>query len=104
MQAIRLVGRWRIKDERCPHREAVAPTTIRSAKRLPAQKESKMIMEQLVTTEELATRMRVNPSTAWRWCLDDVGPPYLRAGTVYRYPISAVEAWIVASVRHSIAT
>jgi excisionase family DNA binding protein len=51
-----------------------------------------MIMEQLLTTEELAKRMRVNPSTVRRWRLDDVGPPYLRVGTVYRYPVSAVEA------------
>jgi excisionase family DNA binding protein len=81
-----------------------APTTVRSAKRLPAEKESKMIMEQLLTTEELAKRMRVNPSTVRRWRLDDVGPPYLRVGTVYRYPISAVEAWIAESVRGSIAS
>jgi excisionase family DNA binding protein len=63
-----------------------------------------MIMEQLLTTEELAKRMRVNPSTVRRWRLDDVGPRYLRVGTVYRYPISAVEAWIAESVRGSIAS
>jgi excisionase family DNA binding protein len=63
-----------------------------------------MIMEQLLTTEELAKRMRVNPSTVRRWRLDDVGPPYLRVGTVCRYPISAVEAWIAESVRGNIAS
>jgi excisionase family DNA binding protein len=63
-----------------------------------------MIMEQLLTTEELAKRMRVHPSTVRRWRLDDVGPPYLRVGTVYRYPISAVEAWIAENVRGSIAS
>ncbi len=63
-----------------------------------------MIMEQLLTTEELAKRMRVNPSTVRRWRLDDVGPPYLRVGTVYRYPIGAVEAWIAGSVRGNIAS
>jgi excisionase family DNA binding protein len=61
-------------------------------------------MEELLTTEELAARLRVNPSTIRRWRLDDVGPPYLRVGTVYRYPISAVEAWIADSVRCSIAS
>jgi hypothetical protein len=45
-----------------------------------------------------------NPSTVRRWRLDDVGPPYLRVGTVYRYPIGAVEAWIAESVRGSIAS
>ena len=63
-----------------------------------------MIMEQLLTTEELAKRMRVSPSTVRRWRLDDVGPPYLRVGTVYRDPVSAVEAWIAESVRGSIAS
>jgi excisionase family DNA binding protein len=63
-----------------------------------------MIMEQLLTTEELAKRMRVNPSTVRRWRLDDAGPPYLRVGTVYRYPVSAVEAWIAESVRGSIVS
>jgi hypothetical protein len=31
-------------------------------------------------------------------------PSYLRVGTVYRYPVSAVEAWIAESVRGSIAS
>jgi excisionase family DNA binding protein len=86
-------GRPRTPDHRSMREEA--PDT---------QKESKMIMEQLLTTEELAKRMRVNPSTVRRWRQDDVGPPYLRVGTVYRYPISAVEAWIAESVRGSIAS
>jgi excisionase family DNA binding protein len=63
-----------------------------------------MIMEELLSTEELAKRMRVNPSMVRRWRLADVGPPYLRVGTVYLYPISAVQAWIAKSVRGSIAS
>ena len=63
-----------------------------------------MIMEQLLTTGELARRLRVNPSTVRRWRLDDVGPRYLRVGTVYRYPDSAIEDWIAESVRSSIAS
>ena len=62
------------------------------------------MMDQLLTTEELATRLRVNPSTIRRWRLDDVGPPYLRVGTVYRYPVSALETWIAESIRGSIAS
>jgi excisionase family DNA binding protein len=61
-------------------------------------------MDQLLTTEELATRLRVNPSTIRRWRLDDVGPPYLRIGTVYRYPLSALETWMAESLRGSIAS
>jgi excisionase family DNA binding protein len=63
-----------------------------------------MIMEPLLTTGELAKRLRVNPSTVRRWRLDDVGPRYLRVGTVYRYPASAIEDWIAESVRGSIAS
>jgi len=62
------------------------------------------MMDQLLTTEELATRLRVNPSTIRRWRLDDVGPPYLRIGTVYRYPLSALETWMAESLRGSIAS
>jgi len=62
------------------------------------------MMDQLLTTQELATRLRVNPSTIRRWRLDDVGPPYLRIGTVYRYPVSALETWMAESVRGSIAS
>jgi len=62
------------------------------------------MMDQLLTTEELATRLRVNPSTIRRWRLDDVGPPYFRVGTVYRYPVSALETWMAESVRGSIAS
>ena len=61
-------------------------------------------MDQLLTTDELAKRLRVNPSTVRRWRLDDVGPGYVRVGSVYRYPVSAVEAWIAESVRESIAS
>ncbi|WP_425562487.1 helix-turn-helix transcriptional regulator [Microlunatus ginsengisoli] len=61
-------------------------------------------MEELWTTEELARYMRVNPSTIRRWRLDDVGPRFVRVGTVYRYPVSAVEAWMADRVRSSLAS
>ena len=58
----------------------------------------------LLTTSEVATRLRVNPSTVRRWRLDDVGPRYLRVGGIYRYPAGDLEEWISESVRHSIAS
>ena len=61
-------------------------------------------MEQLFTTEELAKELRVNPSTIRRWRLDDVGPRFVQVGTVYRYPVSAVEEWIAERVRNSLAS
>jgi excisionase family DNA binding protein len=58
----------------------------------------------LLTTSEVATRLRVNPSTVRRWRLDDVGPRYLRVGGIHRYPAGDLEEWISESVRHSIAS
>ena len=58
----------------------------------------------LLTTSEVAVRLRVNPSTVRRWRLDDVGPRYLRVGGIYRYPADQLEEWISESVRHSIAS
>jgi excisionase family DNA binding protein len=58
----------------------------------------------LLTTGEVATRLRVNPSTVRRWRLDDVGPRYLRVGGIYRYRAGDLEEWICESVRHSIAS
>jgi transcriptional regulator with XRE-family HTH domain len=37
--------------------------------------EGRRMMEELLTTEELAERLRVNPSTIRRWRLDDVVLP-----------------------------
>jgi Helix-turn-helix domain len=58
----------------------------------------------LLTTSEVATRLRVNPSAVPRWRLDDVGPRYLRVGGIYRSPAGDLEEWISESVRHSIAS
>jgi excisionase family DNA binding protein len=57
----------------------------------------------LLTTEEVASRLRVNPCTIRRWRLDDVGPKFLKVGNIYRYPVDELEAWIAESVRTSLA-
>jgi excisionase family DNA binding protein len=59
---------------------------------------------QLLTTEEVANRLRVNPCTVRRWRLDDVGPKFLKVGNIYRYPADELEAWIAESVRTSLAS
>lgn len=59
---------------------------------------------QLLTTEEVAKRLRVNPCTVRRWRLDDVGPRFLKVGNIYRYPAEELEAWITESVRTSLAS
>ena len=57
-----------------------------------------------LTTEEVATRLRVNPCTIRRWRLDDVGPRFLKVGNIYRYPADELETWIAESVRTSLAS
>lgn len=58
----------------------------------------------LMTTEEVASRLRVNPCTIRHWRLDDVGPKFLKVGNIYRYPADELEAWISDSVRSSLAS
>ena len=58
----------------------------------------------LLTTEEVAQRLRVNPCTVRRWRLDEVGPRFLHVGSVYRYPLGELEAWIAERVRTSLAS
>jgi excisionase family DNA binding protein len=52
----------------------------------------------LLTTEEVAERFRVNASTVRRWRLDGVGPRHVRIGSVYRYPRALLDEWIRANV------
>ena len=65
---------------------------------------NELTFPQLLTTEEVAERLRVNPCTVRRWRLDDVGPRFLKVGTIYRYPANELEAWIGESVRTSLAS
>lgn len=51
-----------------------------------------MSSQQLLTTREVAERLRVNSCTVRRWRLDDVGPRFLKVGLVYRYPEAELEA------------
>jgi excisionase family DNA binding protein len=62
------------------------------------------LMGPMLTTNEGAERLRVDPSTLRRWRLDEVGPRFLRIGRLYRYPSDDLEAWISESVRHSVAS
>lgn len=58
----------------------------------------------LLTTEETAARLRVDPSTVRRWRLDGVGPPYLKKGSIHRYPANELESWIADSLKGRLAS
>jgi hypothetical protein len=57
----------------------------------------------LLTTEEVAARFRVNPSTVRRWRLDGVGPLHVRIGSVYRYPLALLNEFVRESVAESLS-
>lgn len=59
-------------------------------------------MWDLLTTEEVAARFRVNPSTVRRWRLDGVGPRHVRIGSIYRYPAALLDEWVRANVATSV--
>lgn len=58
---------------------------------------------ELLTTEEVAQRLRVNPSTVRRWRLDSVGPRFIRIGTLYRYPRVLLDEWIADRIAESVS-
>lgn len=62
-------------------------------------------MGRLLKTDEVAERLRVDPSTLRRWRLDEVEPRFLRVGPhTYGYPVDELENWISESVRHSVVS
>jgi excisionase family DNA binding protein len=56
----------------------------------------------LLTTAEVAKRMRVGPGTVRRWRLDDVGPRFMQVGGIYRYPLDELELWMRDRIEHSL--
>ena len=58
----------------------------------------------LLTTAEVAKRMRVGPGTIDAGDSTTSARAYLRVGGIYRYPTGDLEEWISESVRHSIAS
>ena len=63
-----------------------------------------MESHELMTTEEVAEHFRVNPSTVRRWRLDDVGPSFVKIGSVYRYPRALIETWVSDQVNERAAS
>lgn len=48
----------------------------------------------LLTVEEVAAWLRVEPGTVRRWAVDGSGPARVKVGSAVRYRRAAVEEWI----------
>lgn len=49
---------------------------------------------ELLTTEEVAARLKVSPKTLSKWRTRGTGPPYFKVGRCVRYQWEAVQAWL----------
>lgn len=59
---------------------------------------------ELLTTQEVAQRLHVDPSTVRRWRLDGVGPRHIRVNRLYRYPVFMLDEWVRERLAESIAS
>jgi len=59
------------------------------------------MQEQLLTPEQVAVRLHLNPKTLARWRWAGCGPRFFKIGGRVRYAESDVEAFIDAGVRTS---
>jgi hypothetical protein len=51
----------------------------------------------LVTPEELAKRLKLDPRTLQQWRRRNQGPPWIRVShRVVRYPADQLEAWLAS--------
>lgn len=55
----------------------------------------------LLTTREVAARLRCSERTAERLRLQGDGPPFVKFGATVRYPLDALDRWLAERVRHS---
>lgn len=51
-------------------------------------------MDALLTVDEVAVWLRVEPATVRRWACEGSGPAHVKVGTFVRYRRAAVEAWL----------
>lgn len=50
-----------------------------------------------LTSERLAERLGVHPSTLAKWRMARSGPPFVRVGKRIMYSLSSVESWMQAN-------
>ena len=53
----------------------------------------------LLTTNEVARKLRLTPRTLAIWRVRGEGPPYLKLGRDVRYSLLDLEAWLATTVR-----
>lgn len=53
-----------------------------------------MTAEQLLTVEQLAAYLAVPKATVYSWRSRGQGPPAIKVGTLVRYRLGDVDAWI----------
>lgn len=53
-------------------------------------------MDELVSEQELAAWLKVSPHTLRTWRNRNQGPAFVRAGSLYRYRVADVQAWLDA--------
>ena len=51
-------------------------------------------MDELLTTQEVAKLLKINPRTLESWRARRKGPPYRRVGDLVRYPQSELAGWV----------
>ncbi len=55
------------------------------------------LSEPMLTTREVARRLKLHPTTVARWRISGGGPVYFKIGPSYRYPESDLERWLTES-------
>ena len=53
----------------------------------------------LLTTPELARKLRLTPRTVAIWRVQGKGPPYFKLGRDVRYSLADLNAWLESNVR-----
>src|ERR1700731_4549256 len=58
-------------------------------------------MGELLTSRELALRLRVSEKTLANWRVQGRGPRYAKIGSCVRYPAAAVDEWVESNIRRN---
>ena len=58
---------------------------------------------QLLTPDQVASRLQIHTRSLSRWRTNGGGPPFLRVGGVIRYPSDSLEDWLQSRSARSVA-